>query len=110
MDDTKLDELGRLVARKRGSMGVRAAAAEVGISAATLSRIQRGGVPDFKTLTKVCAWLGIDATELVGGRRVAVQVAFKKNLAPKPPTAQALAKMILAAHKAFSEKVEAEGH
>jgi transcriptional regulator with XRE-family HTH domain len=110
MDDVKLEELGRLVARKRGSMGIRAAAAEVGISAATLSRIERGGVPDFQTLTRVCTWLGIDAGAVVGGRRTAVQVAFKKDQAVSPPTAQALAKLILAAHKAFSEEVEAEGH
>src|SRR5258706_2081387 len=50
--------LGQLLQRKRGSMGVRAAAAEIGISPATLSRMESGRVPDLETLRKVCAWIG----------------------------------------------------
>jgi len=36
-----IEELGRLIVRKRGSRGIRAAAEEVGISSATLSRVSK---------------------------------------------------------------------
>lgn len=38
-------------------MGMRECASEIGISAATLSRIERGKMPDLMTYAKVCKWL-----------------------------------------------------
>ncbi len=114
-------EFGQRVARKRGSMGIRAAAAEIGISAATLSRIERGHVPDIRTLSKVCAWVGIDPRALIGGAppsetqvvgepRAAVQIAFKSGQSFAPSTAKSLATQILAARESFIKKIEGEGH
>ncbi len=37
--------------------GLREMAREIGTSAATLSRIERGGMPDGRTLAKVLQWL-----------------------------------------------------
>ena len=59
-----LKGLGNLLLQKRGSMGVRAAAGEIGISPATLSRIEHGHVQDIETLGKVCRWLGVDPVGL----------------------------------------------
>lgn len=38
---------------------VRQAAHEIGISAATFSRIQNGALPDIETFGKACKWLKI---------------------------------------------------
>lgn len=53
-------ELGRLVRERRedNHQSVRQAALEVGISFATLSRVEDGGQPDLVTFMKLCAWLG----------------------------------------------------
>jgi transcriptional regulator with XRE-family HTH domain len=48
-----IEDLGRLIAAKRGGRGVRATAIDVGISAATLSRIENGHMPDLETFAKI---------------------------------------------------------
>ena len=40
------------------SMSMDEASKEIGISKATLSRIERGSMPDMVTFLKVCEWLG----------------------------------------------------
>lgn len=104
----KMDELGRLAIQKRGNMGIRAAAAEIGISPTTLSRIERGHVPDVGTLNKVCAWIEEDPGQFtgIGG----LQIAFKKDRAVSPRTAKSLARLIQAASEQFAARVKAEGH
>ena len=109
--------LGQMLQRKRGSMGIRAAAGEIGISAATLSRIENGRIPDLETLKKVCAWLCVDPTDFLGipeqprtlGKS-SIQVVFKKDRALTPKTSQALSKLILAAYSQFAATIEADGH
>lgn len=41
-------------------IGLREAAAEIGISFATLSRIENSKIPDLLTYAKVCKWLNVD--------------------------------------------------
>jgi transcriptional regulator with XRE-family HTH domain len=107
--------LGNLLQQKRGSMGIRAAAGEIGISPATLSRIENGRVPDLDTLRKVCRWLGVDPAEYLGAsetRQASVsglQVVFKKDRAVSQNTSKALGKLIIAAYRQFSE-IDAAGH
>ena len=113
-----IEDLGPMVSRRRGSMGVRAAAAEIGIGAATLSRIERGKLPDIETLGKICDWLGVEASVFIGstkadsnvGYQVQAQVAFKKDVAFSQKTAQALGELILAAEKQFLTDVDNVGH
>jgi DNA-binding Xre family transcriptional regulator len=38
-------------------MNMDVAAQEIGISKATLSRLEKGNTPDVKTLAKLCKWL-----------------------------------------------------
>ena len=104
----KIGDLAGLVQKKKGSMGVRATAAEIGISPTTLSRIERGHLPDLGTLEKVCKWLGEDMAKFtgIGG----LQIAFKKNQTIMPDTAKSLAVLIELASKQFAEKIAAEGH
>lgn len=104
----KIDELAQLVLRTRGSMGIRAAAKEIGISPTTLSRIERGHVPDLRTLDKVCEWIGVDPAKFtgIGG----LQIAFKKKPAVHQDTAKSLANLIELASEEFAREIETEGH
>lgn len=103
-----LNDLGNLVARRRGNMGVRAAAREIGISPTTLSRIENGHVPDIGTLDKVCAWIGEETSKFTGVGNL--QIAFKNKKAVPVATARSLANLIEKASKQFAEEVDARGH
>ncbi|KZY37019.1 hypothetical protein A3731_36720 [Roseovarius sp. HI0049] len=103
----ELGDIGNLLARRRGNMGVRAAAREIGISPSTLSRIENGHVPDVATLEKVCAWLEEDPSKFTGIGNL--QIAFKNKKALPPRTAQSLATLIEKAADQFA-KVNARGH
>ncbi|MCA8880352.1 MAG: helix-turn-helix transcriptional regulator [Rhodobacteraceae bacterium] len=103
----ELGDLRTLLARRRGNMGVRAAAREIGISPSTLSRIEKGHVPDVGTLEKICSWLGEDTSKFTGVGNL--QIAFKNRKAVPPRTARSLAKLIEKASEQFIE-VEARGH
>lgn len=47
------------VRKKRGGATFRKAAQEIGTSAATLHRVERGKAFDIETFTKICSWLEI---------------------------------------------------
>lgn len=96
--------------REKGAdQGVRAVAKEIGISPATLSRVQRGYLPDLETFRKICDWLKLDPSEVLGlptqggtQKRAKAMIHFKKDKTIKPETATALGKLILAAQRALS--------
>ena len=101
-----LQTLGRKLTAKRQDRGLRETASEIGISSATLSRIERGHLPDLETFRKVCDWLEVDPGEILGGKGVSskkprITVHFRKDKTLKPQTAEALAKLILAAQRAL---------
>jgi transcriptional regulator with XRE-family HTH domain len=108
--------LGTLLQQKRGSMGIRAVAGEIGISAATLSRIENGRLPDLDTLRKVCRWLGVDPAGYFGASPkpasadiARLQIVFKKDRAVTQSTSRALGRLIIEAYRQFSE-IDASGH
>jgi len=49
-----LQALGRKLLDKRGNRGIRDVAQEIGISPATLSRVERGYLSDLETFGKIC--------------------------------------------------------
>ena len=51
------ERLALAVALKRGQRGLRAVAQECGVSAATLSRVERGLTPDAVTFIRLISWL-----------------------------------------------------
>lgn len=104
----KIEDLGPLLSRRRGNMGIRAAAKEIGISPSTLSRIENGHVPDVATLDKICAWLEEEPAQFTGIGNL--QIAFKNRKAVPPQTARSLATLIEKASQQFAEEVEARGH
>jgi hypothetical protein len=79
------------------------------VSPATLSRVERGHLPDSRTLGKICVWAGIDPGAVIG--RVnkqkpmmpRVQIGFKQGQTFSPQTAKSLANLIIAAHLQFTE-------
>jgi len=103
-----IDDFGRLLAAKRGSRGVRAAALDAGVSPATFSRVENGHMPDLKTFASLCRWLSRDPREFLGievqeepSKRPQAVVHFKKKKTVKMETAKALGDLILAAQRAI---------
>ena len=101
-----LAKLAALVREKRGGRGLRAAAAEADVSAATLSRVENGHVPDLDTFMKLSAWVGVAADGFRLGRdeldahstppateqMLAAHLRADKTLDPR--TAEALSRVI----------------
>lgn len=104
-----LHQLGERLRQERGSRGIREVAAELGVSPATLSRVERGNLPDLDTFGKICRWLKVDPAEVLGvqvpdGRlrgaregRIVATAHFRAGQTTSPRLATALAEMILAA-------------
>jgi DNA-binding Xre family transcriptional regulator len=104
-----LAALGKLVRDKRGARRLRDAAPEIGISPATLMRIENGRMPDVETFGKVCHWLGTDPGDFLGfdpsakpsvnssmaEAPVRISAHFRADKLPLPETASALAQMLL---------------
>jgi transcriptional regulator with XRE-family HTH domain len=108
-------ELGRLIAAKRGSRGIRATAVDVGISQATLSRVENGHMPDLATFAKICAWLERDPREFLGIEVVPANaqkavIHFKKKNTVVPDTAHALGELILKVQEAVRAQKNLIGH
>jgi transcriptional regulator with XRE-family HTH domain len=106
----------KLLIEKRGERGVRDFARELGISPATLSRIERGKLPDLETFGKLCSILKIDPAEMLEiegleGKGVPhkppagiTAVHFKADAHYSLQAAQDLAALILAAQEFASTK------
>lgn len=109
-----LDTLGQLIVERRGSTGVRAAAREIGISSATLSRVENGHLPDLQNFGLICRWLGIDPNQILGftsstesgAETIRASVHFRKKNTTSRQTAAALAKMILHVQRALAAQAE----
>ena len=106
-----LENLGLRVKEKRGEQGIRAAAKEIGISHATLSRVERGFMPDLANYRRICRWLGINVEDVTGVSAAPASVArvhFRKKPTISSATAQNLAQMILTAQAAMANMRQEE--
>jgi transcriptional regulator with XRE-family HTH domain len=64
------DLLSSTIKSKRGKMGLRDTALEIGeISAATLSRVEQGNLPDVDTFIRICTWLEMPTDTFVSGKQ-----------------------------------------
>lgn len=95
--------------RRESKLGLRAAAKEIGLSAATLSRLERGlssSLPDAESLSKLAAWLNTTVSSLLEEKqsknashekqsdvRDIVEVHLRADKKLTPETAKALAGM-----------------
>ena len=108
-DSSSLASLGQLVAQKRGKVGIRTTAREIGLSPATLSRVENGQLPDLANFTKLCQWLEVDPAGVLGFNpddldRKTVAVHFRSRQAMAVETAAALQDLILAAQRMLAKK------
>jgi transcriptional regulator with XRE-family HTH domain len=110
-----IDEFSRLVAAKRGARGVRAAAMDVGVSPATLSRVENRNMPDLETFAKLCKWIDRDPREFLGmevsepNAQPNAVVHFRKKKTVKQETAKALGELILASQRAMRARDDLVG-
>jgi len=89
-----LDELGAELKahRERQGVSLRAVAETTGVSASTLSRLERGHLPDWKKVERIASYLGVAVRTASGGeagpsggeeelgRRIKVHLRANKNL------------------------------
>lgn len=108
-----MEELSVRLREKRQllGIGIREAAARIGVSQATLSRIEVGKMPDLDTFTKLCKWLEVDPNTILGTKKtpstamsfsdatgqVFAHLRAKRTM--EPDTTQHLARLIEAAQK-----------
>ncbi|MEH3126800.1 helix-turn-helix transcriptional regulator [Agrobacterium cavarae] len=105
-----MENFGEAAREKRGSEGIRATAAAIGISPATLSRIENGHLPDLETFRRICEWLGANPADVLGFQSSAaattpIEVHFRKQPTQQPETMAALGEMIAAAQLALDERL-----
>jgi hypothetical protein len=62
----RLDLLALDTRRHRGSRSLRVTALEIGISAATLYRVEHCGAPDLESFGNLCRWLSADPNRYLG--------------------------------------------
>ena len=106
-----LQNLGAMIREKRGERGLREVAAEVGTSAATLSRIESGKMPDLHTFGKMCRWLDVDPASLLGVPTHTqsheppsmASAHLKADREVAPATAKALANAIIRAQSRLAD-------
>jgi transcriptional regulator with XRE-family HTH domain len=117
MARSRLSQIGTLVKERRGTQGVWQTAKEIGVSSATLSRLENGKQPDLLTFEKVCRWLQMNPSEFLD-----VDVAHSnRERAPAVATAHlrakrdieldlgnALGEMILPAHAMLADEPDPE--
>lgn len=113
MARVSLETFGTLVVehRRRTKLGVRAAAAAAGVKPSTLSRVENGYLPDLNHFRKLCEWIQVDPSEVLGVRSPPPQgtdsppptlrVHFKKKTTVTQETARALGDLMMAADKAL---------
>ncbi len=116
MSKLTMNQLGDRLRRERGSRGIREVAGEIGISPATLSRVERGNVPDLETFARMCRWLKLDPAAILDvdvsalrqkNRQAGLIVAsahFRGGPTNNPELAGALAELILAAQQLLQDE------
>ena len=57
--------LGAMLRDRRGGKGIREVAHEIGISPATVTRVEGGRLPDIATFQKLCSWLKVNPAEIL---------------------------------------------
>ena len=106
--------LGAMLRDRRGGRGIREVAQEIGISAATLTRVEGGRLPDIATFQKICSWLKVDPAQILDiptnnpASTETLTVAFHPRADQTlPETAAAdLAQLIVVAHRELARRTQ----
>ena len=104
----RIAELAALVDNRlvRDGLKLREAATQAGVSAATLSRVLNGKVPDTATFAALVRWLGVSADLFIDRDREvsgaeAIEAHLRADRTLPPATAKALAALVRAAYADF---------
>jgi len=108
-----VNRLSAMVKAKRANRPLRVVADEIrGVTASTLSRIERGNAPDLESFMRLCQWLSVSADDfrssvpVEAGEPMAMPDVIEANLRADKilPTdaVDALSQMIRFAYKAAS--------
>lgn len=104
----RIAELAALVDNRlaRDDLKLREAAEQAGVSAATLSRVLNGKVPDTTTFAALVRWLGVSADLFIDRDREvsgaeAIEAHLRADRTLPPATAKALAALVRAAYADF---------
>ena len=99
-------KLGKLLAERRGGTGIREFAKQLGISPATLSRVEHGNLPDIETFTKICNGLDLEPSSFLqiskpsaDGKVGSPSVHFRADAQLSPAAAADMAQLLLAAQR-----------
>lgn len=103
-----LQTLGAYLRDRRGDVGIRATAAAIGISPATLSRFERGHKIDLVTFGKICRWGELDPSAVLGIRKKQSGQSATTHPA-RLETAADLAKLILSTQRSIRATAEPDG-
>lgn len=117
MPKRSLSNLGTMVRKERGERKLRDTAKEIGISPATLMRIENGRIPDVATFGKICSWLQVNPGDFLGfiqdgtsdqlpSPLLSISAHFKADKTPKAETVNALASMLLMAIQSQESSTE----
>ena len=109
--ELNLSDLGRMIKEHRAPAGVRAAAKEIGIPPATLSRIENGDVPDLEKFALICKWLGESPTRFLGiqpasNGMASASVHLRKKNTTSLDTATSLGHLIITVQEALRDREE----
>jgi transcriptional regulator with XRE-family HTH domain len=104
--------LGAMLRDRRGGRGIREVAQEIGISPATLTRVEGGRLPDIATFQKICSWLKINPAEVLdistANNPVSADAAVHLRADQTLPEAAAadLAQLIVVAHRELARRAQ----
>jgi len=107
--------LGAMLRERRGGWGIRETAQEIGISAATLTRVEGGRLPDLATFQKICSWLKVNPSEILDIRfnhnadsadTLVAAVHLRADQTLPVTAASDLAQLIVVAHHELARRAQ----
>jgi transcriptional regulator with XRE-family HTH domain len=107
--------LGAMLRDRRGGRGIREVAQEIGISAATLTRVEGGRLPDIATFQKICSWLKVNPAEILdistpnsarSADTLVAAVHLRADQSLPEGAAADLAQLIMVAHRELARRAQ----
>lgn len=117
LGEVDMDLVSDLLKNKRGAMSLRKAAAEIGVSAPTLQRIEAKQVPTTSSLVRVAEWLGVSVDDLRRSRREErsrstveqIEVYLRADPNLDKDAATTIASVVKQVYDGFRKKKKSEG-
>src|SRR5713226_6008041 len=107
--------LGAMLRDRRGGRGIREVAHEIGVSPATLTRVEGGRLPDLATFQKICSWLKVNPSEVLdiptdntanATDTLVAAVHLRADQTLPAAAASDLAQLIMVAHRELARRAK----